>query len=71
MGPLACTTGRMIRRFLIAFGLGVIVMWQLTGSLPFDVEDTTILRSMVVVVIVFAGINLYIRMKQIRARFNR
>ena len=71
MGPIACTTCRMIRRFLIDFGLGVIVMWQLTGSLPFDVEDTTILRSMVLVVIVFAGINLYIRMKQIRARFNR
>ncbi len=71
MGPIACTTCRMIRRFLIAFGLGVIVMWQLTGSLPFDVEDTTILRCMVLVVIVFAGINLYIRMKQIRARFNR
>lgn len=71
MGPLACTTCRVIRRFLIAFGLGVFVMWQMTGSLPFDPDDTTILRAMMAVVIIFAGINLFVRMKQIRARFNR
>jgi disulfide bond formation protein DsbB len=71
MGFTACETCRLIRRFLLAFGLGVLVMWQFTGKLPFDPDSTAVLRAMLGVVIIIAGINLYIRMKQIRARFRR
>ena len=71
MGFTACQTCRLIRRFLLAFGLGVFLMWQFTGKLPFDPDSTAVMRAMMAVVIIVAGVNLYARMKQIRARLRR
>ena len=38
--PLSCLTCRMIRRFLMAFAIGGMLTWQLTGTLPSGVSTT-------------------------------
>lgn len=71
MNALTCTTCRMIRRFLIAFLVGIFVSWQLTGSLPFDGEDADAWRAMLLIIIMVVGMNIVIRVRQMRARWRR
>lgn len=71
MTPLACTTCRLIRRFLMAFALGGFVAWQVTGELPFHADQAILLKGMLLVVIAFSMVNLMIRLRQMRARWRR
>lgn len=71
MTALSCATCRMIRRFLIAFGLGLFLTWQLTGALPFEGEDASAWRAMLLIVILVVGLNIFMRVRQLRARWYR
>lgn len=71
IGPTACATCRMIRRFLLAFGIGAFLTWQITGSLPFDGENATIWRAFLLVVTGFYLVSIFFRMRQMRQRWRR
>jgi len=61
----------MIRRFILAFGLGAFLTWQVSGTLPFDGEGENAWRAMLLVVMLVTALNVFMRMKQMRARFRR
>lgn len=69
--PLSCTTCRVLRRTLVAFVLGGLLAWQLSGTLPGDPAGTPIWQGLMVVVIAFGFLNVFLRMRQLRARFRR
>jgi len=72
MGVMACTTCRMIRRFLIAFGVGGYAAWQITaGALPNDAASQEVWRGALWVAIVIAGLNVFMRMRQMRSRWRQ
>lgn len=71
MGAAACLTCRMIRRFVLAFGVGVFVMWQVTGGLPAEDADTGPWRSFLFVAVFFLSAIVYFRMREMRNRLHR
>lgn len=71
MDALSCMTCRMIRRFVLAFGLGGFVAWQAGVTLPFDGGDVLVGQGLLLLVILFSILNLVIRMRQLRARWRR
>ncbi len=71
MNAITCTTCRMIRRFLVAFVVGLFLTWQLTGALPFEGDDANAWRAMMLIVIVVVGLNIFMRVRQMRARWHR
>ncbi len=71
MGALGCLTCRMIRRFVLAFGLGAFVAWQVTGTLPFEGEGADTWKGLMMVVVVFSILSVLMRMRQMRARWRR
>lgn len=71
MGAFACTTCRMIRRFVLAFGLGGFLAWQVTGTLPFDGNDGNAWKGLMLVAVLFSGLSIFMRMRQMRARWRR
>lgn len=71
MDRLACATCRMIRRFVLAFGAGVFVMWQVTGSLPAETPDNGMWRGFMFVAMFFLVAGVFFRMREMRARMRR
>lgn len=71
IGPTACTTCRSIRRFLLAFGAGVFLFWHYTGSLPFEGRNADLMRVLLIVVILFYGFSIVIRLRQMRQKWRR
>ncbi len=68
---LSCMTCRMIRRFILAFVVGGVIAWQVTGTLPFAVSDPKPLQGMVGVVILFSFLSVFMRMKNMRRRWQK
>ncbi|GGW23879.1 hypothetical protein GCM10011452_09020 [Gemmobacter lanyuensis] len=72
MGPLACTTCRMIRRFVLAFGGGAFLAYQLTGTMPFQATASDeVWNGLMWVAVFFAFMSVFMRMRQMRARWKR
>jgi len=71
IGATACATCRTIRRFLLAFGAGGFLIWQLTGSLPFEGEDAAIWRAFLIVVTIFYSVSIFQRTRQMRQKWRR
>lgn len=71
MGAFACTTCRMIRRFVLAFGLGGFLAWQVTGTLPFDGAGADTWKGLMMVAVLFSFFSVFLRMKQMRQRWRR
>jgi hypothetical protein len=65
-----CTRCRTIRRFLMAFALGVAVAWQINGAPPLGLEGET-WRGITMVIVIFAVVTVVARMHQIRRQFQR
>jgi hypothetical protein len=65
-----CIRCRTIRRFLLAFALGVAVAWQINGAPPLGLQENT-WRGIIMVIMVFAGMTVFARMRQIRRHFQR
>jgi hypothetical protein len=65
-----CARCRTIRRFLLAFALGVAVAWQINGAPPLGLEDDT-WRGVTFVILIFAVMTVFARMHQIRKQFQR
>lgn len=68
MFATSCTTCRAIRRFFLAFGIGAILAWQVTGSQPFQGEDGDLWAGLMMVAIIFSMISVMTRMRQMRAQ---
>lgn len=71
MGAFACTTCRIIRRFVLAFGLGGFLAWQVTGVMPFDAEGSDVWKGFMWVAVIFTFFSVFMRMKQMRSRWRR
>lgn len=71
MDKLSCATCRMIRRFVLAFGAGVIVMWQATGTLPAETPDNGPWRGFMFVAMFFLIAGVFFRMREMRSRMRR
>lgn len=65
-----CTRCRTIRRFLLSFALGVAVAWQINGAPPLGLAGET-WRGITMVVMIFALVTVFARMRQIRQQFQR
>lgn len=68
---LGCATCRMIRRFVLAFGAGVFVMWQATGTLPAETPENGPWRGFMIVAMVFLIAGVLFRMREMRDRMRR
>lgn len=71
MDKVACLTCRMIRRFVLAFGAGVLVMWQITGSLPAEGAHQGAWSGFMYVAVFFLAAGVIFRMREMRARMRR
>ncbi|MEY4872232.1 MAG: hypothetical protein RLZZ563_1562 [Pseudomonadota bacterium] len=69
--PLSCLTCRMIRRFLMAFAIGGMLTWQLTGTLPSDPGAMGVWQPVAMVAAIFAIAVVLMRMRQIRQTWHR
>lgn len=67
----ACATCRAVRRSLLAFALGGVVAWQAAGNLQFQGVNDHVLSGLMLVVVIFAFLNVFLRMREMRARFRR
>lgn len=70
MGAFACTTCKIIRRFLLAFGLGGFLAWQVTGTLPGQAGGEA-WQGVMWVAVLFSGLSIFLRMRQMRGRWRR
>ncbi len=68
MDKLACVTCRIIRRFVLAFGAGVLVMWQITGSLPAEGANKGPWQGFTWVACFFLVAAVFFRMREMRSR---
>ncbi|OYU17555.1 MAG: hypothetical protein CFE34_15150 [Rhodobacteraceae bacterium PARR1] len=66
-----CLTCRMIRRFLLAFLLGGVLAWQITGANPFHPGSGVPMDGLLIVAVIFAFLSVFMRMREMRARFRR
>lgn len=71
MDKVACVTCRMIRRFVLAFGAGVLVMWQATGTLPAETADNAMWRGFMFVAMFFLVAGVFFRMREMKNRMRR
>lgn len=71
MDRAACLTCRMIRRFVLAFGAGVLVMWQVTGTLPAETADNGMWRGFMFVMMFFLVAGVFFRMREMKQRMRR
>lgn len=71
MSRATCLTCRMIRRFVLAFGAGVLLMWQATGQLPAETADNAIWRGFMFVAMFFLIAGVFFRMREMRNRMRR
>lgn len=71
MDRLSCATCRMIRRFVLAFGAGVLVMWQVTGTLPAETADNGPWRGFMIVAMFFLAAGVLFRMREMKHRMRR
>lgn len=71
LNAASCLTCRVLRRFVFAFGTGALLAWMLTGRLPFDVESAPMMQGLVLVAVMFAALTIFLRMREMRARFRR
>lgn len=71
IGAVSCLACRAIRRFLFAFAVGGFLAWQFTGSLPFQGDDAAVWQGLMAVAIMFTFLSVFMRMREMRARFRR
>lgn len=71
MSRATCLTCRMIRRFVLAFGAGVLVMWQVTGQLPAQSADNGMWRGFMFVAMFFLVAGVFFRMREMKNRMRR
>lgn len=71
MNRATCLTCRMIRRFVLAFGAGVLVMWQATGTLPAESADNNTWRGFMFVAMFFLVAGVFFRMREMRRMMRR
>lgn len=71
LSAASCLTCRMIRRFLLSLLFGAVLAWQVTGTLPFDAGNENVMPGLMLVVVLFSGISIFIRMREMRSRFRR
>lgn len=71
LSAATCLTCRMIRRFLLAFGFGGVLAWQLTGANPFHPGNGVPMDGLLVVAVIFAFLSVFMRMREMRARFRK
>ncbi len=69
MGALGCATCRMIRRSVLAFGLGAFLAWKLTGTLPTDPAGSGAWGGFMWVAVAITVLNVIVRMREMRSRF--
>lgn len=69
MGALTCATFRMIRRSVLAFGLGSFLAWKVTGTLPDDPAGQGAWSGFMWVAVAITVLNVIIRMRDMRSRF--
>ena len=67
----SCLTCRMIRRFLLSFGVGGVLAWQITGANPFQPGSGVPMNGLLIVAMIFAFLSVFMRMREMRARFRR
>lgn len=67
----SCPTCRALRRVLLAFVLGGVVAWQATGNIPLQGVNDNVMSGLMFVVVIFAFLNVFIRTRQMRARFRK
>jgi hypothetical protein len=67
----SCPTCRALRRVLLAFALGGVVAWQVTGNVQFQTVNDNVLSGLMAVVVIFAFLNVFMRMREMRARFRK
>lgn len=71
MGSLSCATCRLIRRFVLAFGMGVFLAWQMTGTLPLQTSEAGPIKGLMMVAVLFFVLSVMMRMRQMRRRWRR
>lgn len=71
MNRMTCATCRMIRRFVLAFGAGVLAMWQVTGTLPAETADNGTWRGFMFVAMFFLAAGVFFRMREMKSRMRR
>lgn len=71
LSAASCLTCRMIRRFSFAFGAGVFFAWLMTGTLPFQSANGEVMQGLMLVAVMFTFLSVFIRMREMRARFRR
>lgn len=65
----SCMTCRAVRRSLFAFALGGLVAWQASGYMPVQASNEHVMSGLMAVVVMFAFLNVFLRMREMRARF--
>lgn len=71
LGAASCLVCRAIRRFFLAFAIGGFLAWQFTGSLPFEGDDAGVWQGLMAVAVMFTFLSVFMRMREMRARFRR
>jgi hypothetical protein len=67
----SCATCRALRRSLLAFALGGLVAWQASGHMPVQAGNGPVMSGLMAVVVIFAFLNVFLRMREMRARFRK
>lgn len=71
MGAASCLACRVLRRFVLAFIAGAFLAWQFKGQLPTDLFGGAEGQGLMMVAILFSGLSVFMRMRQMRARWKR
>ncbi len=71
LSAASCLSCRMIRRFLLAFCVGGLLAWQITGDNPFAPNSSLPLEGLLIVPLIFVFLSVFLRMREMRARFRR
>ena len=71
LSAASCLTCRVVRRFLLSFGIGGVLAWQVTGANPFHPGNAVVMDGLMAVAVMFAFLSVFMRMREMRARFRR
>lgn len=75
LSAASCLTCRVVRRFLLSFGIGGLLAWQVTGANPFQQAGQAgggmVMDGLMAVAVMFAFLSVFMRMREMRARFRR
>ena len=71
LSAATCLSCRMIRRFLLSFGVGGVLAWQITGANPFHPGSGVPMDGLLIVAVMFAFLSVFLRMREMRARFRK